>query len=93
MGRTHLARKQDDSNPVALKTVDTPGRDGVRRFSAGLEVLSDLKHPNLASILDVGVEGDRVYYSKQFGPRRSALESDRSVRRRSGWADEWSRPR
>ena len=72
VGRTHLARNRDDSNPVALKTVHPPGHDGVRRLSKGLEILSDLKHPNLASILDAGAQGDRVYYVTDFSPAGSA---------------------
>ena len=72
VGRTHLARSLDDSNPVALKTVHAPGHDGVRRLSAGLESLGQLQHPNLASILDSGAQGDRVYYVTDFSPTGSA---------------------
>ena len=72
VGRTHLARNRDDSNPVALKTVHAPGHDGVRRLLAGLELLSQIKHPNLASILDFGAQGDRVYYVTDFSPAGSA---------------------
>ena len=72
VGRTYLARDKNDSNPLALKTVQAPGHDGVRRLSGGLQIISELKHPNLASILDTGAEGDRVYYVTDFSPAGSA---------------------
>ena len=60
VGRTYLARDRSDSNPVALKTVQAPGHDGVRRLATGLEIIRKLKHPNLVSIQDTGSQGGRV---------------------------------
>ncbi len=68
VGRTHLARDKNDSSPVALKIIATPGPDISRRLAAGLQVARQLKHPNLLEIREVGVEEDQTYYISDFSP-------------------------
>lgn len=87
MGVVYLARRPQDSEPVALKVllsqvlVDELARAG---FHREVEVTRSLQHPNIVALLDHGSEGDRFYFAMEYCPGGSL---DGLLRRRGGPLD------
>ncbi|QEH32067.1 Serine/threonine-protein kinase StkP [Aquisphaera giovannonii] len=77
MGVVHLARRGDEGEFVAIKTiepkVDVTSRD-VDRFLREASILKDLDHPGVVRFLDCGDCNGRVYLAMEYvdGPCLSA---------------------
>ena len=64
MGAVYVARREDLDREVALKVLLTGSEASQRevdRFSAEARLSARLRHPNIVSVLDVGVAGRRHY--------------------------------
>ena len=69
MGTVYQARHEETGDEVALKILPpTLARDShfVLRFRREIQTLSQLKHPNIAGIVDQGQDGDIYYYAMEF---------------------------
>jgi serine/threonine protein kinase len=67
MGVVYLATKK--SQPVALKIIrDSQDQDEVSltRFRREIEVLQGVKHPNIAGLVDVGLDDGTPWFAVQF---------------------------
>ena len=67
-GSVYLARDEELEREVAVKLLTTGGGDPQMRarFVREAQALAKLKHPNVLTIYDVGVEDDRVYIAMEY---------------------------
>ena len=90
MASVWLAERADGSHrrPVALKLAAVAGSADwiARRFAVERDILSSLSHPNIASVIDAGVDGAQPWLAMEFvdGPplTRHAAERALDVRHR-----------
>jgi HAMP domain-containing protein len=62
MGIVYAAERVHDKKPLAIKImVGTTEREDAARFAREAEIASQLQHPNLVSVLDVGVYKGNAY--------------------------------
>ncbi len=88
MGVVYLASKGSES--VALKVVrDSLIEDDAQlaRFKREIETLESINHPNIARILDSGVDGDQAWFAAEFanGPDLSARVKDKGPLDEDEW--------
>jgi serine/threonine protein kinase len=93
MGTVFKARRQSDGATVALKlmrpgmVVDTKSRE---TFAREVEVTASLRHPNVVTLYEHGLEGDTFYFALEYCPggslaaallkREDPLEVETAVR-------------
>lgn len=71
MGAVYLGRRKDDNVPVAIKVmlakvaVDESSR---KRFEQEINIISDLKHPNIVRLYEQGSSGSAFYFVMEFCP-------------------------
>jgi len=75
----YLARKNDLSQPVALKVQPLKGRAplpqaDLQRFARECELLSSLNHRAIGGLQDFGVTDEYLYLAQEYFPRRSLRE-------------------
>lgn len=88
MGVVYLASKGSES--VALKVVrDSLIEDDAQlsRFKREIETLESINHPNVARILDSGVDGEQAWFAAEFanGPDLSARVKDKGPLDEDEW--------
>lgn len=69
MGIIYRAQKQATGQIVALKVLGEACRtsdEAKKRFAREAQTLSRLKHPNIVSIIDIGIENEVPYFSMEF---------------------------
>jgi serine/threonine protein kinase/formylglycine-generating enzyme required for sulfatase activity len=92
MGSVFLARSEDDGRLVALKLIDaaTCAPSLSKRFEHEASVARGLRHPNLVTVYDHGVDGQYAYYAMEFVPGTTLarlLARARSVHQAGGLVD------
>ncbi|MEM7200369.1 MAG: bifunctional serine/threonine-protein kinase/formylglycine-generating enzyme family protein [Planctomycetota bacterium] len=92
MGVVHLAQRDGDHRPVALKLVRPEfcgSREARERFRRETDAVARLEHPSIVSIVSVGCEGDQAYLAMEWVPGLNLLQvlqatEQRNVERLSG---------
>ncbi len=64
MARVYVARRLDGDTTVALKVLppELASATNAERFLREIQITSQLRHPNILSLLDSGVEGTHCWY-------------------------------
>ena len=76
MGVTYRALDPGLRIPVALKVIGAAyvhDTDARRRFQREASAAAQLRHPNVASVLHLGEQGDEFFYAMEFVAGRSLL--------------------
>jgi serine/threonine protein kinase len=84
LGRVYLARDEMSEQTVALKVFDPPARDAAERlFMSEARLASQLRHPNIATIHEVGHEQGVPYVAMEcvFNGRSLARHCESSADR------------
>jgi eukaryotic-like serine/threonine-protein kinase len=69
MGAVYLARDERTGDEVALKVMlpkAAAGRTARERFLREAEVTRSLRHPNIASLYEIGVDGDGFFFTMEY---------------------------
>jgi eukaryotic-like serine/threonine-protein kinase len=77
MGVVYLARRTDDPNPIALKTirpdVEASERD-IKLFLREAQVLQSLQHPRIIPFVEIGEDNGQLYFAMEYLPAPNAAE-------------------
>ncbi|MBI5362807.1 MAG: protein kinase, partial [Planctomycetes bacterium] len=77
MGRVYLARDRELGRTVALKVMNTLGRDANDRAMLLLKesrLLAALRHPNIVAVHDSGLEGEQAWLVMDYVDGRSLAD-------------------
>ncbi len=69
MGIVHLAQRDSDDRPVAIKTIRpaiTASRSEAERFLRDTSILHDLRHPKIVSFHGSGLAGETLYFVMDY---------------------------